>query len=93
MRYYCDIPSSVKTIVFTVAAAKQLDALPAVAREQVGEGLARYAMTGEGDVKRLSGRNGHRMRIGRYRVLFDEDQRTILAVYIGQRETTTYARS
>lgn len=82
-----------KTIIFTVAAAKQLDALPAAAREQVGEGLARYAIAGEGDVKRLSGRNGHRMRIGRYRVLFDEDQRTILAIYIGKREMTTYARN
>jgi mRNA-degrading endonuclease RelE of RelBE toxin-antitoxin system len=75
-----------KTIIFTVAAAKQLDALPAAAREQVGEGLARYAIAGEGDVKRLSGRNGHRMRIGRYRVLFDEDQRTILAIYIGKQD-------
>jgi mRNA interferase RelE/StbE len=32
------------------------------------------------------------MRVGRYRVLFAEDQTTVLAVYIGKRETTTYRR-
>ena len=33
------------------------------------------------------------MRIGTYRVLFDEDGATILAVYIGRRQTTTYRRN
>jgi len=50
-------------------------------------------MSGEGDVKRLSGRDGFRLRIGRYRAVFDEDVSTILAVYIGRRETTTYSRN
>ena len=52
--------------------------------------LERYAVTGSGDVKRLRGRDGYRLRSGRYRVLFDEDQTTVLAVYIGKRQTTTY---
>jgi mRNA interferase RelE/StbE len=47
-------------------------------------------MSGSGDVKKLSERSGYRLRIGRYRVLFAEDAVTILAVYIGKRETTTY---
>lgn len=81
-----------KTIIFTHAAAKDLDALPADGRRQVEDGLIRYATAGEGDVKQLSGRAGFRLRIGRYRVLFDEDHRTILAVYIGKRDTTTYRR-
>ena len=81
-----------KTIIFTHAAAKDLDSLPPDGREQVEHGLIRYATSGEGDVKQLSGREGFRLRIGRYRVLFDEDQKTILAVYIGKRETTTYRR-
>jgi mRNA interferase RelE/StbE len=51
-----------------------------------------YAITGRGDVKRLSGRDGYRLRIGRYRVIFDEDRTTILAIYIGKRETTTCSR-
>ena len=81
-----------KTVIFTHAAAKDLDALPRDARQQVENGLLRYATTGQGDVKQLSGRDGFRLRIGRYRVLFDEDQTTILAIYIGKRETTTYRK-
>lgn len=81
-----------KTIIFSLAAAKDLDALPIEARQAVSSGLTNYALTGRGDVKKLSGREGYRLRIGRYRVLFDEDQTTILAIYIGKRDTTTYRR-
>jgi mRNA interferase RelE/StbE len=83
----------VKTIVLTVSAAKDLDALPRDARAQVEAGLSRYAMTGQGDVKALQGRDGYRLRIGSYRVIFDEDAVTILAIYIGRRATTTYKRN
>jgi mRNA interferase RelE/StbE len=44
-------------------------------------GLDRYAITGQGDVKRLQGREGYRLRIGWYRVIFDEAA------------TTTYKRT
>ena len=82
-----------KTIILTLSAAKDLDALPRDAREQVEGGLHRYAMTGQGDVKALQGRDGYRLRVGSYRVIFDEDATTILAVYIGHRATTTYKRN
>jgi len=78
----------VKTIILTPSAAKDLDAVPRDAREQVEAGLHRYAMTGQGDVKALQGRDGFRLRIGNYRVIFDEDATTILAIYIGRRTTT-----
>lgn len=81
-----------KTIILTHSAARDLDELPAPARTAVETALIRYAMSGEGDVKRLQGRKGFRMRVGSYRVLFDEDRLTILAIYVGRRETTTYAR-
>ena len=84
----CDIV--MKTIVLTAAAAKQFDALPRDVQVQVASDLDIYAMTGQGDVKKLQGRDGYRLRSGRYRVLFAEDQVTILAVYIGKRETTSY---
>lgn len=80
-----------KTIVLTHVAAKELDAWPAEARSAVCNALINYATSGRG-VKALRGRNGYRLRVGRYRVLFDEDQITILAIYIGKRETTTYRR-
>jgi mRNA interferase RelE/StbE len=44
-------------------------------------------------LKRLSGRDGFRLRVGSYRVIFDEDQTAILAINIGKRETTTYRRN
>ena len=75
---------------YSHAAAKDFDALPWQAQEQVMGGLIGYATTGHGDVKALQGRNGFRLRIGRYRVNFTDDAITILAIYIGKRETTTY---
>jgi mRNA interferase RelE/StbE len=81
-----------KTIVLTSAAAKDLDALPIEARNAIVRALSAYAIDGTGDIKALNGRPGYRMRIGQYRVIFNEDRTTILAVYIGRRATTTYGR-
>jgi hypothetical protein len=41
----------------------------------------------------LSGRDGFRLRIGRCGAVFDEDASTILAIYVGRRETATYSRN
>lgn len=81
-----------KTIILTNAAAKQLDSLPVPIRTEIEDALMRYAIQGVGNIKKLTGRDGYRMRVGNYRVLFDEDQMTVLAIYIGKRETTTYRR-
>jgi len=81
-----------KTVIYSIAAAKDLAALPNDARQQVEAGPDAYAQTGRGDVTALSGQPGYRLRIGRYRVIFDEDRNTVLAIYIGKRETTTYNR-
>ena len=82
-----------KTIVLTHKAAKDLDALPADARYSITEALSAYAIDGRGDVTALAGRDGRRPRVGEYRVIFDDDGTTILAIYIGRRGTTTYARN
>jgi mRNA interferase RelE/StbE len=82
-----------KTIVFTHKAAKELDALPADARHSITEALSAYAVDGCGDVKTLAGREGCRLRVGDYRVIFDDNGATILAIYVGRRGTTTYARN
>jgi mRNA interferase RelE/StbE len=87
------ILSLVKTIILTLSAAKDLEALPIDGREQVETALHRYAMTGQGDFKALQGRDGYRLRAGNYRIIFDEDATTILAIYTGRRATTTYKRS
>ncbi len=78
-----------KTVVFTSHAAKQFDALPLREQGLISAALDRYAMEGRGDVRKLQGREGFRMRIGEYRVLFSEDLTTILAVYVGRRQTNT----
>ena len=80
-----------KTIVLTHKAAKELDAVSDAARQAIVSSLNDYAVSGVGDVKKLVGRDGYRLRIGSYRVLFAEDATTILAVYIGRRSTTTYS--
>jgi mRNA interferase RelE/StbE len=83
----------VKSIILTRSAAKELDVLPQIAREAVQDALIRYALDGTGDIVTLSGRDGFRLRVGQYRVIFDEDARTILAIHIGRRTTTTYRRN
>ena len=52
-----------KTIVLTHRAAKELDALPAEDRFAVTEALTLYAIEGRGDVKKLAGREGYRLRV------------------------------
>ena len=81
-----------KTIVLTHRAAKELDALPNDDRFAVAEALALYAVEGRGDVKKLAGREGYRLRVRDYRVIFDDDGVTTLAIHIG-RGTTTYSRN
>ncbi len=79
-----------KTLVFSAAAAKDFDRLPRDVREQLEEALASLATSGRGDVKRLQGSPYSRLRVGRYRVVFNESGIIILLIYIGKRETTTY---
>jgi DNA-binding Xre family transcriptional regulator len=67
-----------KAIVFTAAAAKAFDSPQA--RAAVG-----------GDVRKLRGRDGSRMRVGAYCVLFQEDRTTILVVTVGRRRTASYS--
>jgi mRNA interferase RelE/StbE len=80
-----------KTVVLSNAASRQLEALPPETQDRIMDALYTYALTGRGDVKRLIGRVGYRLRAGPYRVVFTEDNITVLAVYIGRRQTTTYS--
>ncbi len=80
-----------KTIVFTTQASKEIDALPLEAKEAVERALNDYAVHRRGDVKKLRGReNDSRLRVGRYRVIFTESTMTILAIYVGKRDSQTY---
>lgn len=80
-----------KTIILTHKAARELEAVPRLARQAIGNALNLYALRGQGDVKKLSGRDGYRLRVGSYRVILAEDAATILAIYIDRRSTNTYS--
>ena len=45
-----------------------------------------YATNGSGDVKRLRGAAGCRLRIGDWRVIFIEDMRSITVIAVGNRK-------
>jgi mRNA interferase RelE/StbE len=47
--------------------------------------VERYAATGAGKVTELVGRSGKRLRVGDFRVLFEEDATTIRVSRIGLR--------
>ncbi len=74
-----------KRITYTVLATRQLRKLPANIRERVIEKLHRYAETGAGDVKALTGQPGARLRIGDYRAIFVETADTISIRAVGHR--------
>lgn len=74
-----------KEIAFTPAATRQWLKLPATIRERIDRKLTAYAASGSGDVKRLKGRAGCRLRIGDWRVIFIEDNASIIIVAVGNR--------
>ena len=70
------------TIVFTNAAKKSLKRLPRDLGQRI---LIAIEKLPGGDVKRLQGREGYRLRIGDWRVLFTTGGTAITIVDIGPR--------
>jgi mRNA interferase RelE/StbE len=68
------------------------DALTEDDRIAVENRLYRYAAYGAPDVKRLSGGEGFRLRIGPFRVILEEDARSVPTIDIGRPTTTAYRR-
>jgi mRNA interferase RelE/StbE len=76
---------NMKPIVFTPAGSRQWVKLPGDVRQRIDTRLTEYATSGTGDVKRLKGRSGTRLRIGDYRVIFYEERGAIVVVAVGHR--------
>lgn len=74
-----------KEITFTPAAARQWLKLSADIRKRIDAKLTIYATDGSGDVKRLKGRAGCRIRVGDWRVIFIEESASIIIVAVGNR--------
>jgi mRNA interferase RelE/StbE len=76
----------VKSIGFSASARRSWRGLPPDVRLRLDTALKRYAETGVGDVKRLAGRDGLRLRWGDYRVLFVENASGIDVRAVGHRK-------
>ena len=74
-----------KTVSYTTAARKSLRSLPDDLQEQIRAKLAKYAQTGGGNVTRLVGRPGARLRVGDYRAIFVEGVDGLTVVAVGHR--------
>jgi mRNA interferase RelE/StbE len=74
-----------KRIAFTATSARQWAKLSPAVRSRIDKRLTEFATTGHGDVKRLKGREGMRLRAGDWRVIFYEDQETIVVAAVGHR--------
>ncbi len=74
-----------KDISFTAAATRQWLNLSADIRKRIDAKLTVYATNGSGDVKRLKGRAGCRLRVGDWRVIFIEEKTSIVIVAVGNR--------
>jgi mRNA interferase RelE/StbE len=74
-----------KPIVFTPAGARQWANLSGDVRRRIDGRLREYAASGKGDVKRLKGRAGARLRVGDWRVIFYEERDAIIVVAVGHR--------
>jgi len=74
-----------KSIVFTPSAARQWAKLSSDIRRRIDTRLIEFAVSGKGDVKRLKGRAGSRLRVGDWRAIFDEARGTIVIVAVGHR--------
>ena len=72
-------------MVYTTLATRQLRKLPASIRERLINKLHRYAETGAGDVKVLTGEPAARLRVGDYRILFVETESGISVRAVGHR--------
>jgi len=75
----------VKQIAFTAASTRQWVKLSPEIRRRIDDRLKEFATTGKGDVKRLKGRRGSRLRIGDWRVIFYEEGGSIVIVAVEHR--------
>jgi mRNA interferase RelE/StbE len=80
MRYF-----RMKPVAFTVTGARQWAKLSPDVRGRIDRRLTEFATTGHGNVKRLKGRDGMRLRVGDWRVICYEDQQTIVVAAVGHR--------
>jgi len=80
-----DILAFVKTIAWTHEARRAPRKLPPNVRADIEAKIARFAETGAGNVKRLTGRLGARLRVRDWRVIFVETAEAVEVRAVGHR--------
>jgi mRNA interferase RelE/StbE len=77
-----------KRVAYSKAALKTLRRIPAGEAERIMRKIDQYATepaSQANNVKKLQGRDGFRLRIGDWRVIFDEDTNVVAVIAIGSR--------
>ncbi len=77
-----------KQVTFQKAALRALIRMPANEATRIRAKIDQYAMDPgslKGQIKKLQGRDGYRLRVGNWRVLFDEDGTVLDIIDIGPR--------
>ena len=74
-----------KRIVFTPASTRQWLKLSGDVQRRIDARLTEFAMSGKGDVRRLKGRQGARLRVGDWRVIFYDERDVIVVAAVGHR--------
>ncbi len=80
-----------RCVTITMAALRNLKKLPRTDQLTVRNAVRELAHWPEcGNVKALAGRDGYRLRVGRYRVLFEVRDQEILVTEVKKRDEHTY---
>lgn len=77
-----------RRIVYTRVALKQLSAIPGATAKRIKSKIEQYAADPAslaGNVRKLQGRPGYRLRVGDYRVIFDDDGTVLDILSVGSR--------
>jgi mRNA interferase RelE/StbE len=74
-----------RKIVFSATAARQWLKLSPQIKDRIGKKLEAFAATSLGDVKKLKGQAGARLRVGDWRVIYYEETETIVVAAVGHR--------
>ncbi|HEX8666345.1 MAG TPA: type II toxin-antitoxin system RelE/ParE family toxin [Beijerinckiaceae bacterium] len=74
-----------KTLIFATAPDRFFFNLPEDVRESLTRKLYLYGLTGQGDVKRMTGSDALRLRDGDYRVIFRDTAEGLLVLAAGHR--------
>lgn len=72
-------------VVFTTAAGRQWLKLVEQTRKRILAKLDVFAQTGQGDVRKLKGQDGARLRVGDWHVIFYQESQSIVVVAVGHR--------